>query len=207
MEEPRKRGRPSEGARDAIVEATQRLLDEEGLARLTTREVARRAGVSEASIFYHFGDKTALVGAALEVSLESLREFAGGLQGRVGAGELEQTLREILRRWEKFFERVLPVVGAVQADSELRPDFRDFLRANDYGVHRGVDVVAEYLRSEQELGRVRSDVDPRAAASMLLGPAFLRALQRMLLGPRATARLPSPEQNVETLLRAVAAPR
>jgi AcrR family transcriptional regulator len=207
MEEPRKRGRPSEGARDAIVQATQKLLDEDGLARLTTREVARRAGVSEASIFYHFGDKTALVGAALETSLDSLREFAGGLQGRVGEGELEQTLREILRRWEKFFDRALPVVGVVQADSELRPDFREYLRSNDYGVHRGVDVVAEYLMAEQKLGRVRRDIDPRAAATLLLGSAFLRALQRTLLGPRATARLPSPEQNVETLLRAIAAPR
>jgi AcrR family transcriptional regulator len=207
MEEPRKRGRPSGGARDAIVEATRQLLDEVGLARLTTKEVARRAGVSEASIFYHFGDKTALIAAALETSLESLREFAGGLQGRVGAGELEQTLREILRRWEGFFDRALPVVGVVQADSELRPDFRDYMRANDYGVHRGVDVVAEYLRAEQELGRVRPDIDPRAAATMLLGSALLRALQRALLGPRATARLPSPEQNVDALLGAIAAGR
>ncbi len=205
MEPQRKRGRPSEGAREAIVEATRQLLDEEGLARLTTREVARRAGVSEASIFYHFGDKTALVAAALETSLESLREFAGGLQDRVGVGELEQTLREIVRRWERFFDRALPVLGVVQADTDLRPDFRDYMRAHDYGPHRGVDFVAEYLEAEQALGRVREGIDPRGAATLLLGASFLRALQRTMLGPRATARLSSPEEIVATLLGAIAA--
>jgi AcrR family transcriptional regulator len=202
----RKRGRPSEGAREAILEATRQLLDDEGLARLTTRAVARRAGVSEASIFYHFGDKTALVAAALEASLESLREFAGGLSERVGVGELEHTLREIARRWEGFFDRALQVVGVIQADADLRADFRDYVRAHDYGVHRGVDVVAEYLEAEQALGRVRDGIDPRATAMQLLGTACLRALQRAVVGPRATVRLPSSEQSVATLAAAIATP-
>jgi AcrR family transcriptional regulator len=202
----RRRGRPSEGAREAILEATRQLLDEEGLARLTTRSVSRRAGVSEASIFYHFGDKTALVAAALEASLESLREFAGGLPTRVGVGELEETLREIVRRWEVFFDRALQVVGVVQADADLRADFRDYVRAHDYGVHRGVDAVAEYLEAEQALGRVQGGIDARAAAMQLLGVSCLRALQRTVVGPRATARLPSPEQSVATLTAAIATP-
>ncbi len=202
----RRRGRPSEGAREAILEATRQSLDDEGLARLTTRSVARRAGVSEASIFYHFGDKTALVAAALEASLESLREFAGGLATRVGVGELEQTLREIVRRWEAFFDRALQVVGVVQADAELRADFRDYVRAHDYGVHRGVDVIAEYLEAEQALGRVQGGIDARAAAMQLLGVSCLRALQRAVVGPRATAPLPSPEQSVATLAAAIATP-
>ena len=202
----RKRGRPSEGARDAIVAATQQLLEEEGLARLTTRAVARRAGVSEASIFYHFGDKTALVAAALEANLGSLREFALGLSERAGADDLEQTLRQIARRWERFFDAVLPVIAAVEADAELGHDFRQYMLEQNYGVHRGVDVIADYLEAEQQLGRVNADVDPRAAAMLLLGPSFLRVLQRTMVGSRATGRMPSPERNVELLLAAIAAP-
>ena len=206
-QEPRRpRGRPSEGARDAILEATRQLLDEQGLARLTTREVSRRAGVSEASIFYHFGDKTALVAAALEANLESLHEFAGGLAERAGVGEIGVTLREIALRWERFFDRVLPVVGMVQADSELRADFRDYLRAHGYGPHRGVDLVADYLEAEQRLGRVRGGIEPRATAMLLLGASFLRALQRAMLGPRATARVPSQEKTVSNLVAMIATP-
>jgi len=192
----RKRGRPSRGAREAILQATRELLDEEGLARLTTRAVARQAGVSEASIFYHFGDKTGLVVAALEASLDSLREFAVGLAERAGVGGLDEMLREILRRWETFFDRALQVAGFVQADAELRGDFQAYVRANNYGAHRGVELVAEYLEAEQALGRVREDVDARAAALQLLGVACVRSLQRATVGARATARLPSPEQSV-----------
>jgi AcrR family transcriptional regulator len=206
QEPQRKRGRPSEGAREAILDATRELIDQQGLARLTTKEVALRAGVSEASIFYHFGDKNGLMAAALEASLDALREFAGVLTNRVGVGELAQTLREVAVRWESFFDRVLPLVGAVQADTELRSDFREYLRAEGYGAHRGVDLIAEYLKAEQALGRVRAEIDPRATATLLLGASFLRALQRTMLGPRATARLPSQEQTVANLVAMIATP-
>jgi AcrR family transcriptional regulator len=203
---PKKRGRPSEGARDAILAATRELLDERGLARLTTNEVARRAGVSEASIFYHFGDRAGLVGAALEANLDSLRDFAGGLAARAGLGELEQTLTEVSRRWERFFDRVLPLIGAVQADADLRAEFREHLRAQGYGPHRGVDLLARYLEAEQGEGRIRDDVEAPAAAMLLLGAAFMRALQRATIGPRAMARLPTPEQTVSEFVRAFGAP-
>ncbi len=199
-EPKRKRGRPSEGAREAILEATLQLLGEEGLARLTTREVARRAGVSEASIFYHFGDRTGLVQAALEAGLEPLREFALGLADRAGSGDLQQTLGEAALRWERFFDQVLPLIGTAQADAEVGAGFRDYLRAHGYGAHIGVDLLGGYLESEQKLGRVRADVDARASASLLIGGSFLRALQRAMVGPQGTARLPSRERMVAALV-------
>lgn len=204
--EKRRRGRPSEGVREAILEATLRLLDEQGLARLTTKEVARQAGVSEASIFYHFADKPGLVEAALEAGLEPLREFAFGLADRAGNGDLGKTLREVGLRWERFFDRVLPLVGAAVADAEIGVGFREYLRAEGYGAHVGVDLVTSYLESEQKLGRVRADVDPGAVALQLVGASFVRALQRAMLGPRAVARLPSQERTISSLLAMIASP-
>jgi AcrR family transcriptional regulator len=201
----RRRGRPSQGAREAIVLATRQLLEEQGLARLTTREIARRAGVAEASIFYHFGDRTGVVAAGLEAGLDGLRGFVGGLSERVGVGEVVETLQELSISWERFFAQILPLVGSVQADAELRDRVQEHLRAHGYGAHRGVDIVAGYLEAEQELGRVRADLDVRAAAAMLLGASCLRALQRMTLGPRATARLPAPEKTVSELAHLIGA--
>jgi AcrR family transcriptional regulator len=42
---------------DAIIRATGELIDESGLEGLTTTEVARRAGVSTATLYRHFPDK------------------------------------------------------------------------------------------------------------------------------------------------------
>ena len=205
-EQKRKRGRPSEGAREAILEATVWLLGEQGLARLTTKEVAQRAGVSEASIFYHFGDRSGLVQAALEAGLEPLREFALGLASRAGSSDLRQTIGEIAITWERFFDQVLPLVGASLADTEVGVGFREYLRAQGYGAHVGVDVVGAYLESEQKLGRVRADVDARAVASMLIGGSFLRALQRSMLGAQATARLPARDRVVAELVAMIEPP-
>src|SRR4051812_50101602 len=66
---PRRRGRPPSGGREAILEATLALLRERGVARLTTRDVAERAGVSEASVYYHYTDKAGLLRAVFEAGL------------------------------------------------------------------------------------------------------------------------------------------
>jgi AcrR family transcriptional regulator len=52
--------------RSALVEAAARLAAEVGPAAVTLREVARRAGVSQAAPYHHFADKSALLAAVAE---------------------------------------------------------------------------------------------------------------------------------------------
>jgi len=49
--------------RQALVQAAVSILEEEGLAALSLRAVARRAGVSHAAPYHHFQDKEALLDA------------------------------------------------------------------------------------------------------------------------------------------------
>ena len=49
--------------REALVQAGIEILEERGLAALTLRETARRAGVSHAAPYHHFSDKGALLTA------------------------------------------------------------------------------------------------------------------------------------------------
>ena len=87
----RRRGRPSAGVREAILAATLDLAAEQGLTRLTTKEVARRAGASEASVFYHFGDKVGLLQAAMVAGLEPLMELDPAILGAC-----------LLRSWQRY---------------------------------------------------------------------------------------------------------
>ncbi|MBC8163858.1 MAG: TetR/AcrR family transcriptional regulator [Roseiflexaceae bacterium] len=52
--------------RNALLVAGQQLLQEEGVAALDLRKVARRAGVSHAAPYRHFADKQALLAALAE---------------------------------------------------------------------------------------------------------------------------------------------
>ncbi len=58
--------------RGALIKAAQRTLEEEGLAALSLRAVARRAGVSSAAPYHHFPDKQALLDAVAERGFDSL---------------------------------------------------------------------------------------------------------------------------------------
>ncbi|MBO2446777.1 TetR family transcriptional regulator [Actinomadura barringtoniae] len=66
----------SEAARDRILEATLRLIGEEGIGAVTNRAVAKAAGVSLGSLTYHFPSQTDLL-------RESLRTFVDAEIARI----------------------------------------------------------------------------------------------------------------------------
>jgi AcrR family transcriptional regulator len=67
--------------RAALLSAASKLIEKEGVARLSIREAARRAGVSHAAPYRHFADREALLGALVT---EGLRELHAALENRAG---------------------------------------------------------------------------------------------------------------------------
>jgi AcrR family transcriptional regulator len=203
--EQARRGRPSEGVREAILETTLALITDEGIARLTTKEIAARAGASEASIYYHFADKNALLeGVIFESVLGPLREFAASFEERTAGKPVRDAVLDYGRALEAFWRRVLPVLSAIQADVDLREYFRARIGELGLGPHRGVRVLASYLRGRQEDGALRADVDVDAAAMSIAGACFLSAYQLHMFGPAARRKLPSLESALTTLVEAAA---
>ena len=199
-EVPKRRGRPPAGGREAILAAALELLRERGIARVTSREVAALAGVSEASVFYHYKDRAGLLQAVFAQGLRPLQELAegGGLPG--------DDLREVLTRYgttlEQFLDQALPVVAAAQSDVDLRDAMAAYMTEQDLGPHRGVASLGAYLESEQAAGRVRAGVDPDAAAMLFIGACYTRAAQRQM--PARVVDLPALEDIIratEELLR------
>ena len=68
--------------RDRILDAAAHVMRTRGFARTTTKEIARAAGYSEATLYKHFQDKTDLFLAVLKERLPSL----GGTLGALSAG-------------------------------------------------------------------------------------------------------------------------
>jgi AcrR family transcriptional regulator len=60
LAEGRSRGRPSEGAREAIVEAARELFIERDYAQVSTADILERAGVSRGALYHHFEGKRGL---------------------------------------------------------------------------------------------------------------------------------------------------
>jgi len=69
--------------RAKILEASVALIQDKGLAALSMREVARRAGVSHQAPYHHFEDREAILGAVAEEGFTMLRDRLA----RVGSKE------------------------------------------------------------------------------------------------------------------------
>jgi AcrR family transcriptional regulator len=69
---------PTEVRRRQIAEAALEIISRDGLGRFTTAAIAAEIGVSEGALFRHFGSKTEIVTAAVEVIEELLGEISIG---------------------------------------------------------------------------------------------------------------------------------
>jgi len=70
--------------RQALLFHAFEVIAQEGLAKLTLRELARRAGVSHTAPYRHFKNKTDLIGS---VAAEAFRDFRAFLESRMNEQE------------------------------------------------------------------------------------------------------------------------
>jgi AcrR family transcriptional regulator len=88
------------GGAEALLDAAERLLVSEGRDGLTTRRVARAAGVNQGLVYHHFGSLEELMLAVLERFTERLVERQ----------------REMYARDVPFREKWLEAMGYMEAD-------------------------------------------------------------------------------------------
>jgi AcrR family transcriptional regulator len=87
--------------RRALLDAALRVIEEDGLAAVTTRALARRLGVSHAAPAHHFRDREALL---VEVATEGFRAFADALEAAAAAAPPDPSARlcAIARAYVRF---------------------------------------------------------------------------------------------------------
>jgi AcrR family transcriptional regulator len=198
---------PSTGTRAQLVEAAERVLRTRGLARATTREIAREAGLAEGTLYLHFADKLDLVRAVHEKLLPAFVEVVSRLPGRAGTRTVESNLTDLARSALRLYRDLLPVGSSLFADPELLRRFRAMLAERGGGPHRAWEPVVAYLRAEQALGRVAAAADPAAAALLLLGACEQLVFVELMTGPQTLPFRDRPDPAAElvgTLLAGLA---
>ncbi|TDD95466.1 TetR/AcrR family transcriptional regulator [Actinomadura rubrisoli] len=108
-----------EPMRDRILAAAIEVIRGRGIVAATTKEIARRAGVSEGSLYNHFANKTALFAAALGEVTGTARAAMAALGASAGQGTVEGNLVRLAADMVRFYGELLPMTGPVLADPEL----------------------------------------------------------------------------------------
>ena len=157
-----KRGRPSAGAREAVLDAARDLFIERDYAQVSTGDVVRRAGVSRGALYHHFPSKRDLY---REVWRNSERRLIARLGEAAGSAEtpleaLDLGCRAYLD--EAATNRGVQRIGLLQSRTVLdlegwRVGIKDL----------GLAAMRGAIEAAMESGELRR-TDPEATAHLVL---------------------------------------
>ncbi|MBN1545787.1 MAG: TetR/AcrR family transcriptional regulator [Syntrophaceae bacterium] len=159
-----------------LIDATDTLLRETGLAQATTRKIAKQAGVAEGLLYHHFKDKAELIHEVVFHRLRHFHEALENLPFLVGQHTVAENLTRVLEIAYDAQYRITPIVCGVFSDHQLRTRIREIIRERQLGPNRPITILAAYLAAEQKLGRISSDIVPFSAAKLLLASSFHGAM-------------------------------
>lgn len=174
------RGRPVQVSDEALLAAARHVLLREGAAA-TTGAIARRAGVSEALVFYRYKTKEGLVSAVLDREMHPPPRLAE-LPGAAGGGNLLELVCELGEELLAFVRATLPFLEILRT----LPDAEALMRAaasRGATPERLVATAAAYFQAEIRAGRLRP-IDPRILARALFGAVLERVHSLRLPGRR-----------------------
>jgi AcrR family transcriptional regulator len=168
--------------RQNIINATERLLQTHGLARLTTREIARKAKVAEGLIYHHFKDKAELIYEVVETRVRETKNLMQNLPLQVGTRTLLDNLEDVLHSVYLSHCEISPIICSVFADQRLRERMQEILKEREMGPQYAIEGLDVYLAAEQLLGRIRDTVDTKVIAKCLWMISIQSAMIDKLLG-------------------------
>jgi AcrR family transcriptional regulator len=195
----------AETTRERILTAASTVIRDRGLAHTTTKEIARAAGYSEATLYKHFEGKEDLFLAVLRIRLAPFIELMVKLPELAGARTVPAQLTDLGHEMLRVYADSGQLAMALFAEPVLLERQRAVFNRTGGGPQHANDYLAEYLRREQALGRIAPTVNPAALANLFLGACFHRAFLVAFLGPTGREQLlgHDPDRFVEELVTAV----
>lgn len=168
-DEPRSRGRHrSLEAEAAILKATLYLLERSPLRKVSADAIAQRAGVSKATIYKWWPNK----------SLVALDAFLAGMTERVpmpDTGSAERDFTQQLQSVMAFYTSPLGrLFGQFIAEGQTDPEFLALFRERFLYTRR--DAARIMWRRGVDRGEICEDIDSEMVLDLIYGPMVFRLL-------------------------------
>ncbi len=152
--------------RTGVLAAARELFLQDGFAATTVSALAERAGVSQETVYKHFGGKPGLVRALHDEAMRG--------EGPVSPYRRSDSLRdhpdprEIVRGWSQLSTevapRVSPLLLLVRDAAVVEPGLRDLLTELDDVRHQRMSENAQFLH---DAGHLRPGVTIGSAADLM----------------------------------------
>ncbi|MBB3087835.1 TetR/AcrR family transcriptional regulator [Nocardioides albus] len=173
--------------REAIAHALWRVVEQQGWARATMREVAREAGVSLGQLQHYFSSRTAMLTFAIDFAAEQTSHRVTH-----GLAALDQPPhpREVLR---VVITEMLPLQPDARTTSRMNAAYvlealhnPDLQAQASLGLREGKAMVERLIRQALADGQIPSDRDPTVETDLILAlTGFTPLLELDVVTPQA----------------------
>jgi AcrR family transcriptional regulator len=168
------------GHREQLLTAARRLLETQGYAHITARDLVAESGTNLASIGYHFGSKAELLSQAIEDAFADwARQLADLVMADPDATPVQRawttwaTVRDALPSRRPLLQAYVEALAQAQREPQLRAQLATHMRA----VRR---MVAERVAESLEQAVPADDARCQAVASFVMAVCDGLALQWLL---------------------------
>lgn len=166
--------------RESILDGVLGALTEQGSEGLTMKRVAEKAGVAKGTLYSYFDNKTELLEAAVQSSLEPLQEQLGAILD--SDDDPETKLRKVVDRHLTYFDEHREIFRVLLY--ERHKVIGKWGRYKTSRYRRFVDGIAGIIAQGVEQGQFRG-VDPVKTATML-AEANISLIHQRLFGDKCS---------------------
>jgi len=154
--------------RERILDAAIRVVEKDGVGAATTKRIAAEAKVAEGSLYNHFADKPELLISLVLERMPDIKDIFAKLF-RPGETSTAERLCRAIPAMIDFYTHAQLVGAGVSADPELLRLCRRRFAEAGLGPHLAHLKLAEFLREEQNAGRIKPGAKPDIIAALLIG--------------------------------------
>jgi AcrR family transcriptional regulator len=152
--------------KEQLVLTAIEIIDELGIQKLTTREIAKRQEISEATLFRHFKNKNELLAAVIDYFVQ----FDADILESTKIHNLKPTeaLIYLITTYVEYYESYPAIASILQIFNVLlyEADLSDKMKE----IQRNRTLTIQLLIDEAKLaGELREDIDSNMVAVMISG--------------------------------------
>lgn len=188
--------RPPSISNQQILDAARAVFLAHGFTRASTVDIARRAGVSEGSIFNRFPTKDDLFRAAMD----DAQPPAFALDRYVGQGDLRKNLIRITVESVHYLNNLLPKLMLRWSERERGPKANVCTRPREI-----LRALTAFFKAEKALGRIGGD--PPIIARMFMGSVWNYCFMQTVAGDRSLSAKTFAKRLVAGLWQGIAPPK
>lgn len=155
----------AKSAAQALLAATNELLEDPGETDASLQKIAARAGCSRQAIYRNFGSRAGLLKAAL-ADIDERGGAEASVEEVLGAGDATAVLERLVSWWASYVPRFAGVARSVYARRTADPALAAAWDDRMDALMRVCLLVVDRCAAEQ---RLRAELKPPVAAEMLWG--------------------------------------